>query len=147
MQNHLDQNLETTKNSLPKCKGQKGNGVGFIAFFKLKNMRKKTLLLSANWFCTGLAFYAFSQYLGMIGGNIFLTVALSGIIYVPGGLVCLFVVAKVGRRPTVWIFEIITALCFVFILMTPRDIFANDWPRLVFAGIGFGAIAVSISNN
>ncbi|RVE54036.1 hypothetical protein evm_001439 [Chilo suppressalis] len=144
IQNHRDGNLKIIRNSLPKCKGQKNTGLGFMAFFKLKNMRKKTLLLSANWFCTGLAFYAFSQYLGMIGGNIFLTVAISGIIYVPGGIVCLIVVAKVGRRATVWTFQVITAICFVFIVMTPKDVFANDWPRLIFAAIGFGGLAGSV---
>ncbi|KAL4702577.1 hypothetical protein ACJJTC_002198 [Scirpophaga incertulas] len=108
-------------------------------------MRLKTLLLSANWFCTGLAFYAFSQYLGMIGENIFLTVGISGIIYVPGGLICLLIIPKVGRRPTVWIFQVLTALCFLLIVFeSPKNVFVNDWPRLSFAGIGFGGLAGSV---
>lgn len=94
-------------------------------------------------FCTGLAFYTFSQYLGSIGGDIFVAVALTGIISTVGGLTCVFIITKVGRKTTVGIYQLITALCFVFILMIPRNRYSNDWPRLLFAGIGFAGMAVS----
>ncbi|KAL0880255.1 hypothetical protein ABMA27_002712 [Loxostege sticticalis] len=145
IQNGREDDIFSIEHLLPKCKGHKRTGPGFMAFFKSSNMRMKTLLLSANWFCTGLAFYTFSQYLGLIGGNIFLAVAMSGIIYVPGGLVCVFIVTKLERKTTVWAFQFLTALCFVFILLTPRDVFQNDWPRLLFAAIGFGGLAGSVS--
>ncbi|KAM3964985.1 organic cation transporter protein-like [Aphomia sociella] len=140
-QNNRENDLIDIKHLLSKCKGQKRNDPGFVAFFKSRNMRYKTMLLSINWFCTGLAFYTFSQYLGLIGGNIFMTVALSGIISTPGAILCVIIVTKAGRKTTVWIFQLMTALCFVFILFTPKDKFANDWPRLLFAGVGFAGLA------
>ncbi|KAJ8716716.1 hypothetical protein PYW07_003343 [Mythimna separata] len=116
----------------------------FMCFLKSKNMRKKTILLSMNWFCTGLSFYTFSQYLGSIGGDIFIAVSLTGIISTFGGLTCIFIITKVGRKTTVAIYQIVTALCFVLILMTPRGMYLNDFPRLLFAGIGFAGMAGTI---
>lgn len=94
---------------------------------------------------TGIAFYTFAQFLGGIGGNIFLTVALTGIISTPGPIICVFIITRVGRRTTVWIFQFLTGMCFVALLMIPRDVYPQDWPRLLFAGIGFASMAVSHS--
>ncbi|XP_045769431.1 organic cation transporter protein-like isoform X2 [Maniola jurtina] len=143
-QNNREQYFEENKDSLQKCKKQVRDDPGFMTFMKSESMRLKTMLLSINWFCTGLAFFSFSQYLGFIGGNIFLTVAISGIISVSGGLICLYIVTRVGRKTTVWIFQIITAFCFVFIFCIPKDVFANDWPRLLFAGLGFAGLSGTV---
>ncbi|XP_023954336.2 organic cation transporter protein-like [Bicyclus anynana] len=143
-QNNRETYYEYIKDSFIICKTQVRNDPGFMAFMKSENMRLKTILLSIDWFCTGLAFYTFSQYLGLIGGNIFLTVAISGIISVSGGLFCLYIVTRVGRKTTVWIFQIITAFCFVFILCVRKNAFANDWPRLLFAGLGFAGLSGTV---
>ncbi|XP_063381865.1 solute carrier family 22 member 6-like [Cydia fagiglandana] len=95
-------------------------------------------------FCTGLSFYVLAQYLGWIGDNIFLSVMLTGLISSIGPIICVFVIMKMGRKLTLAIFELLTALCFVFIILIPRDVFPNDWPRLIFAGIGFGGLAGTV---
>ncbi|XP_049703633.2 organic cation transporter protein [Helicoverpa armigera] len=123
---------------------QKQQDPGFMSFLRSKNMRQKTYLLSMNWFCTGLAFYTFSQYLGSLGGNIFMAVATTGIISTLGGLTCIFIISKVGRKTTVGIYQSVTASCFVLILLIPRGSYVNDWPRLLFAGIGFAGMAGTI---
>ncbi|CAH0586900.1 unnamed protein product [Chrysodeixis includens] len=117
---------------------------GFMSFLRSKNMRVKTFLLSMNWFCTGLAFYAFAQYLGSIGRNIFMAVSVTGIISTLGGLTCIVVITRYGRKTTVAVYVLVTSICFVLILITPRGKYSNDWPRLLFAGIGFGGIAGTI---
>ncbi|XP_028026616.1 organic cation transporter protein-like [Bombyx mandarina] len=127
-----------------KLKPQISKGPGFLAFFKSKNMRAKTLLLSVSWFCTGLSFYTFAQYIGLIGGNIFLAVALSGIISAIGAMSSAFVITKTGRKTTVGIYQLLTAICFVMLLVVPKDLYVNNWPRLLFAGIGFAGMAGSI---
>ncbi|KAH9627705.1 hypothetical protein HF086_016859 [Spodoptera exigua] len=81
---------------------------------------------------------------GSIGGNIFIAVSVTGIISTFGGLTCIFIVTRVGRKTTVGIYQIVTASCFVFILLMPRGSYANDWPRLLFAGIGFAGMAGTI---
>lgn len=92
---------------------------------------------------TGVAFYTFAQFLGDVGGDIFMTVALTGIISTPGPIICVFIITRVGRKTTVWIFQFLTGLCFIALLMIPRGAYSNDWPRLLFAGIGFASMAVS----
>ncbi|XP_075975023.1 solute carrier family 22 member 3-like [Anticarsia gemmatalis] len=116
---------------------------GFIAFIKSKNLRTKTILLAINWFCTGLSFYTFAQYLGSIGGNVFVSVGMTGVISALGGLTCVFVLARVGRKTAVGIYQLITSSCFILILLIPRDP-ESDWLRLLFAGIGFGGMAGTI---
>lgn len=116
-----------------------------FSLFNIQCSIKHTL--SIFRFCTGLEFYTFSQYLGLIGSNIFLTVAISGLISVFGGIACLLIVTKLARKPTVWVFQTITAFCFVFIFIIPKGVFVNDWPRLLCAGLGFAGLAVSRSFN
>ncbi|XP_072932796.1 organic cation transporter protein-like isoform X2 [Epargyreus clarus] len=144
MVNNKQKDFQIVKKWLLSCKETIIEAPGFLAFIKSKNMRMKTVLLSGNWFCTGLEFYTFSQYLGAIGGNIFLTVALTGIISIPGGILCVYIITKFGRRTTVWIFQTITAACFLLILFVPKNIFANDWPRLLIAGTGFAGLAGTV---
>ncbi|VVD00508.1 unnamed protein product [Leptidea sinapis] len=95
-------------------------------------------------FCTGLSFYTFSQYLGLIGSNIFLTVSFSGLISIPGGLICIYVILKVGRKTTVGTFQVVTTACFIILLVIPKDSSDNDWARLLVAGIGFAGLAGSV---
>jgi hypothetical protein len=41
-------------------------------------MRLKTLCMYVIWAVCGLCFYGLAQYMGQIGGNIFINVAISG---------------------------------------------------------------------
>lgn len=108
------------------------------------NYYKVVIFMCCFRFFTGLAFYTFSQYLGLIGDNIFQTVALSGLISLPGGLLCVYVVMKAGRKTTLYIFEGTTALCFIGIWMLPENCNNCDWYKLLFAGTGFAGMAVSL---
>ncbi|XP_022122124.2 organic cation transporter protein [Pieris rapae] len=123
---------------------QKQKAPGFMAFIKSKIMRKNTVLLSLNWFCTGLSFFTFSQYLGYVGSNIYLAIMLSGLISIPGCLLCLIIITRFGRKTTVWVFQIISSFCFLIILLIPKEVFTNDWPRLLVAGIGFAGLSGAV---
>ncbi|XP_047990081.1 organic cation transporter protein-like [Leguminivora glycinivorella] len=137
-------NKYKVKEMLMNAKGRPQSPPSFWTFIKLKTMRSRTVMLSIHWFCTGLCFYVLAQYLGWIGDNIFLSVMISGLISSLGPIVCVFVIMKMGRKITLAIFEGLTALCFICILLVPRNVFTNDWPRLVFAGIGFGGMAGTV---
>ncbi|XP_048485597.1 organic cation transporter protein [Plutella xylostella] len=116
----------------------------FTAFLKSPNMRRKTFLLSLNWLVTGIAYYTFAQYLGALGDNIFLTVATSGVISTPGAIISIYVLAKLGRKATIGGFQLLTCLCFVLLLVVPKNLYVNDWPRLLCAGVGMAGMAGSI---
>lgn len=73
----------------------KGN---FLDLFRTPNMRKKTLLMDFIWFVCGMCYYGVSQYVGEIGGNIFVNVAISAAFTVPGIFLCIFMLKSWGRR-------------------------------------------------
>lgn len=79
-----------------------------------------------------------------MGSNLFLTVGLSGLIAIPGTLLCVFVVGRCGRRWTIGCSQLLTALCFLAILGVPKGVFAQDWPRVLFAGLG--VVGMSVRN-
>jgi hypothetical protein len=49
-----------------------------LDLFRTPNMRLKTLCMYFNWIVCGLCFYGLAQYMGQVGGNIFINVAISG---------------------------------------------------------------------
>lgn len=101
-------------------------------------LRKRTLLLCINWLISGITFFAFSQYIGQIGSNLFLTVSLGGLIVIPGTLSCVIIVRRFGRRMTICCANIFTAVCFLAILAVPQDIF-----KIIIAGLGIIGLSVS----
>ncbi|CAH0559511.1 unnamed protein product [Brassicogethes aeneus] len=92
----------------------------------------------------GITFYAFSQYLGHVSQNLYLTVAFGGLIALPGTLFCIYVVDHFGRRVTIACANLLTALCFVAIIFVPRGRFAHDWPRIAFSGLGIVGLSISM---
>lgn len=75
----------------------KGN---ILDLFRTPNMRVKTICMDFNWFACGLCFFGISQYVGEIGGNIFLNVALSAVFTIPGTIVCIVFLKYWGRKKT-----------------------------------------------
>lgn len=72
-----------------------------------------------------------------------MAVSVTGVLSAFGGAFCVLIITRVGRKTTIWIFQVITAVCFIFLLIIPKDMVVNDWPRLLCAGIGFAGMAVS----
>lgn len=93
---------------------------------------------------SGITFYAFSQYLGQVSQNIYFTVAVGGLIAVPGTILCVYIVAKCGRRWTITAANLLSAACFLAILAVKKGDFVYDWPRVIFAGVGIIGMSVSI---
>lgn len=93
---------------------------------------------------SGITFYAFSQYLGQISQNIYFTVAVGGLIAAPGTILCVYIVAKCGRRWTITAANLLSAACFLTILAVKKGEYMYDWPRVLFAGIGIIGMSVRI---
>jgi hypothetical protein len=52
--------------------------VTFADLMRTPNLRRNSLSLFFSWFLAGLSFFGFSQTLGKVGGNIFVTTAIAG---------------------------------------------------------------------
>ncbi|KAJ3666216.1 hypothetical protein Zmor_001669 [Zophobas morio] len=114
------------------------------ALFATPELAKRNVLLCVNWLIAGVTFYAFSQYAGKVGSNLYFTAAISGFVAFPGTLLCVFVVRRFGRRLTIASAHILTAACFFGILGVPLGVYEQDWPRVVIAGIGIVGLSISM---
>lgn len=81
--------------------------------------------------------------MGHITHNLYFAVATAGLIAIPGTLMCVVIIKKYGRRLTTTTFQLLTAVCFFAIMFTPKGLFKEDWPRILFAGVGIIGMSVS----
>lgn len=100
----------------------KGN---LFDLFRTTNLRKKTLAVFFNWLVCGLCFYGLAQYMGEIGGNIFVNVASSGLIELPGAFLCIYLMEKFGRRNTLLSANLVTAMACILITFLPQSKFCT----------------------
>ncbi|KYB29407.1 organic cation transporter protein [Tribolium castaneum] len=114
------------------------------ALFATTELTKRNVLLCINWLIAGITFYAFSQYIGKVGSNLYFTAAISGFVAFPGTLLCVFIIRRFGRRLTIASAHVLTAICFFGILAVPLDVYYQDWPRVVIAGIGIVGLSISM---
>lgn len=78
----------------------------------------------------------------MVSHNLYLAVALGGVIAAPGTILCVVVVKRCGRRISIAFANIFTAICFLLILTVPKGHFPQDWPRITLAGCGVVGMSV-----
>lgn len=118
----LDGEFEKTLNNLPEKPAEDNKG-NLFDLFRTPNLRKKTLAVFFNWMVCGLCFYGLAQYMGEIGGNIFINVASSGLIELPGAFLCIYLMEKFGRRNTLLSANLVTAMACILITFLPQSEF------------------------
>ncbi|XP_038050994.1 solute carrier family 22 member 15-like isoform X2 [Patiria miniata] len=79
----------------------KSSSEGAMALFRTPVLRRRMITLMIIWFSCCLAYYGLTFGASSLGGNIYLNFALSGIVEVPAGLLSIFVLNCIGRRPTI----------------------------------------------
>lgn len=95
------------------------SGAGLTALFRTPTMRRCTLIMYANWAACGLVFYGLVQYMGHVAGNIFLNGFLSGVLEMPGMVLCCIALIKWGRRKTLLVAQLFTGLSCLAIMLVP----------------------------
>uniref|UniRef100_A0A1B0C9J9 Major facilitator superfamily (MFS) profile domain-containing protein n=2 Tax=Lutzomyia longipalpis TaxID=7200 RepID=A0A1B0C9J9_LUTLO len=76
---------------------KKGNMMDLV---RTPNMRIKTFVMCFDWFVCGIAFFGVAQYVGQLSGNIFINVAISAAITLPGTVLGIYCTKAWGRRYT-----------------------------------------------
>ena len=84
-------------------------------------MRTYTTHLGYNWFVCGLCFFGGAQYIGQLGGNIFINVALSALIQIPSTFFSIWSVKAWGRRPTLVFSNLLSSASCLLIGGVPSD--------------------------
>lgn len=91
----------------------------FLDLFRTPNMRSKTLCMCFNWLVCGMCFFGVAQYIGQSDGDIFLNVAISAGLELPGTIICIFAMKKFGRKWTLIASNILTGVCMMLIIVFP----------------------------
>ncbi|KAK4883225.1 hypothetical protein RN001_006544 [Aquatica leii] len=103
------------------------------------NLRIKTFCICFNWVVCGLCFYGGAQYMGQLGGNIFVNVAISAVIQLPGTFVAIWLTKRFGRKYTLIGANILTGLSFLFISLVPYDL---DWVKVFLGTVGIFGLSL-----
>ncbi|XP_076253252.1 organic cation transporter protein-like isoform X2 [Rhynchophorus ferrugineus] len=84
-------------------------------------MRTYTIAVCFNWIVCGLCFFGVSQFIGQLGGNIFLNVALSAVIQLPSTFFACWSTKAWGRKLTLIFANILSGVSLLLIGFVPSD--------------------------
>lgn len=117
----------------------------FFKLFQTKRLRRTTLSLFFNWFVAGLSVFGFSQYISFIGKNddVFVHFTIGGLVTIPGTLLCIFFVNKLGRKKTIISSCVIYGFSCMMVATVPSGAYSHDWPKIFFAGISLTAMSIA----
>ncbi|XP_044268025.1 organic cation transporter protein-like [Tribolium madens] len=124
------------KNKISEEK-QAGNILDLV---KTPIMRMYTFCVGFNWFVCGLCFYGSAQYIGQMGGNIFINVALSGVIQIPSTFFSIWAVKAWGRKQTLIFSNILAGISCLLIALVPEE---PAWIRISLSCVDMFALIVS----
>ncbi|XP_011504688.1 PREDICTED: organic cation transporter protein-like [Ceratosolen solmsi marchali] len=114
----------------------------FLDLFRTPNMRTKSLTIFFNWIVCGMGLFGMTQYIGHVGGDIFLNFALSGIIQIPGNFLAWWTMNALGRRITLLTSNIIAGAAALLLIFVNNDL---EWLRLILACFGIVGMSVSFT--
>lgn len=136
------------KAALLQCKTRDGadaavSNPGLLGLLRTPRLRRNSLCLFFTWFVVGLGFFGFSQFQGQIGGDIYVNVALSGLISIPGPIICAYMVRVLGRRACILASLLMSSAASLLIIAVPLGVFPGDWPRSLLAGLAVLGMSIT----
>ncbi|KAL1505919.1 hypothetical protein ABEB36_005367 [Hypothenemus hampei] len=120
-----------------KIEKQKGN---FIDLVRTPIMRIYTIAICFNWLVCGLCFFGVSQFIGHLGGNIFINVALSAVIQLPSTIFACWATKAWGRRKTLISANILSGVALILIGFVPAE---PTWIKSTLSMTGMFGLALS----
>ena len=114
-----------------------------LDLFRTPNLRRKSIIMAYQWLNVCAVYFGVSQYISTLAGNIFLNVAIGGLLGVPGTIACIFMTKYWGRRLTLIISNSVSAVSLLFIAAF-QDL--SSMLLVMFATIGLVGAAVTFPN-
>lgn len=111
--------IDLEKHSLHTHIGGNLSRGNIVDLVRTPNMRSKTLSMCFNWFVCGLSFFGVAQYIGQSDGDIFLNVAISAALELPGTLLCIYTMKRFGRKLTLISSNSLAGVCMLLIAVFP----------------------------
>uniref|UniRef100_A0A1A9VAX6 Major facilitator superfamily (MFS) profile domain-containing protein n=1 Tax=Glossina austeni TaxID=7395 RepID=A0A1A9VAX6_GLOAU len=123
--------------SAPKKKGT------IVDLFRTPNLRVNTIVMLYQWMNACMVLYGPAEYISKLGGNIFINVFISGASGIPGCIVCVYMTKYLGRRLSLILSNLVSALSFLLISCITAF---NDIIVVTFAIIGLFGATVTFPN-
>lgn len=101
------------------------------SLFQTPNIRKRLICVSINWLACSYCFYGVSQYIGQLGGNIFINVAASGSLTVLASLTSIPLMRFFGRKTLIIGCSYTCGLSLIASIFSPEGV-----ATVMFASIG-----------
>ncbi|KAL3277354.1 hypothetical protein HHI36_012704 [Cryptolaemus montrouzieri] len=121
-------------------KNNEGHGGNAMDLVRTPVIRIYTICICFNWLVCGLCFFGVAQYIGQLGGNIFINVAISGVIQIPGTFFALWALEAWGRRNSLILSNVVAGLAVLLIGVASDD---PAWVKPALSFIGILGLAVS----
>lgn len=116
---------------------QKGNMMDLV---RTPNMLNKTVCMCFNWIVCGICFFGVAQFMGQLGGDIFLNVALSAAVQIPGTFISIWTMNTWGRRNTLMASNALTGAACILIAFIPAN---PIWPRVLLGCVGMLGMSIA----
>lgn len=91
-----------------------------VDLVRTPNMRMKTFCICFNWFACGLSYFGVAQYVGQSAGNIFVNVAISGLMTLPGNIIPIYTMKVYGRKKTLAGASALAGVCMLLVAVFPQ---------------------------
>ncbi|XP_047525196.1 organic cation transporter protein-like [Pieris napi] len=113
---NLAQKIGEYQKEIEKHNLKKGS---ILDLFRTPNLRKNILAMSFNWLTCSYCFYGVSQYVGQLGGNLFVNVAASAGVTMLGTFCSIPLMKVLGRRTILIVFNFICAGVLIILSVLP----------------------------
>ncbi|KAI5643546.1 sugar transporter domain-containing protein [Phthorimaea operculella] len=128
------QNCETMEEEVIAFKEARNKAgaheVKFLEIFKHKGLTLNFVCMAVNYFVCGMGYYGVSQFIGMLGGDIHLNVAISALMTLPGTIACVFLLPIFSRRNFLIVTNICAGVFMLAVVCTPERM---NWLKVAFA--------------
>ncbi|XP_070560573.1 organic cation transporter protein-like isoform X1 [Ptychodera flava] len=97
------------------------NRFGVFDLFRYPHIRKKTIIVSFQWFCVSLTYYGLVLSATSLAGNDYVNVAIAGAVEVPAYvIISMLIDTKLGRRFSYFGTSLLTGMVFICIVLVPK---------------------------
>ncbi|XP_011204556.2 organic cation transporter protein [Bactrocera dorsalis] len=111
--------------------------------FKHAYLCQKTLAMAFNWLVVCFVYYGLSQFMTSLSGNIFLNIAASALLGIPGTCLCVPATKYMGRRITLFLSNLLSGLSLTLLAFVPS--FSGP-VKVILASIGLFGAAITFPN-
>ncbi|XP_012148706.1 organic cation transporter protein-like [Megachile rotundata] len=129
--------IETYESNIGVRHKQNKEKYNITHLFRTPNLRLKTICICINWFVCGSCFFGLAQYMGYIDGNIFVNVAVSAVIELPGTIAVLFLISRVSRLKILMGGNLLSALSLLSLAVMSNSEHTIFLATLGLAGMSF----------